>query len=404
MAAELDELAGRALHRVRRRVRTGQSTRVRLGRCELINFASNDYLNLAGDPRLARAARRAGKRWGVGAGASPLVAGYLPPHRSLERALAAFEGEEAALLFSSGFAANLAVLGSMAGPGDAIFSDRLNHASLIDGCRLSRADTHIYEHADANHLEALLRRHGGKARRRVIVTDAIFSMDGDLAPLADIATLAARFDATVVVDEAHATGVLGPRGRGLSATIAVPEGVAWIKVGTLSKALGSQGGFVAGPRMLIDWLVNRARPYIFSTALAVPSAAAARRALRIVQAEPDRRAAVLARAAELVGQLTLAGIAVPPAGSPIMPLIVGEPADALRISSELQTAGFLVPAIRPPSVPDGMSRLRISVSSGHSEQDIRALCAALVACRDGSPAVATHCDPPERASALSLIR
>jgi len=343
----------------------------------LLNFASNDYLNLASDTRLARAAARAARHWGVGAGSSPLVVGNLPPHRALEKALAEFEAAEAALVFSSGFAANVAVLSCLAGPDDALFSDQLNHASLIDGCRLSRAAVHIYRHADARHLEALLARHGSKARRRIIATDAVFSMDGDLAPLADIAGVAARHDALVVVDEAHATGVLGANGRGLSETVAIPPAVGWIKIGTLSKALGSQGGFVVGPRLLIDWLVNRARPYIFSTGLAVPTAAAARRALRIVEQEPARRATVLARAASLAKLLQAAGLAVPAAKSPIIPLIVGDPSVAVNLSAQLQAEGFLVPAIRPPSVPPGQSRLRISVTAGHSEEEIEELAAAI---------------------------
>jgi 8-amino-7-oxononanoate synthase len=386
MADELAELERRGLRRERRPIGSGQGPRVRLRGRELVNFASNDYLNLAGDPRLARAAVRAARRYGSGAGASPLVAGHLPPLRRLERALAAFEGEEAALVFSSGFAANLALISTLAGPEDAVFSDQLNHASLIDGCRLSRAKVHVYAHADPAHLEALLRTEGATARRRVIVTESVFSMDGDFAPLAKLRELARRYAALLVVDEAHATGVLGPSGRGLTEDITHcrdAEGAerrqetTIIRVGTLSKALGAQGGFVSGPRVLIDWLVNRARPYIFSTALAPPACAAAHAALRIAAAEPERRERVLQRAAQLREALRAARFATGPSQCQIVPVIIGAPEAAVALSARLRGAGYLVPAIRPPAVPPGTSRLRISVTAGHTEDDLTGLIAAL---------------------------
>jgi 8-amino-7-oxononanoate synthase len=378
MDDDLNDRRERGLYRIRRPLQSAQSANVRLQGQELINFASNDYLNLASDPRLARAASRAARRYGTGAGASPLVTGHLPPLRALERALADWEGTEAALVFSSGFVANLAVVSTLAGPEDVIFSDALNHASLIDGCRLSRAAVHVFRHADVNHLEDLLRHDAARARRRLIVTDTIFSMDGDFAPLPDLVDLAKRFDCLLVVDEAHATGVLGEHGRGLTELLLqIPNNVQIIKVGTLSKALGSQGGFVCGSRTLIDWLVNISRPYIFSTALASPSAAAARKAVGFVRQESERRHHVLGLAEFLRRQLSCLGLPETGSQCQIVPIVVGKATDAVNLSTTLKRRGFLVPAIRPPSVPEGTSRLRISLSAGHTEEDVSRLVAAL---------------------------
>jgi 8-amino-7-oxononanoate synthase len=381
MDDDLADLERQGLRRVRRHIQSAPGVHVRYRDRDFLNFSSNDYLNLAADPRLARAAARAARRYGCGAGASALVSGYLPPHRALERDLARWEGTEAALLLSSGFAANLAVVSSLVSRGDAVFSDELNHASLIDGCRLSQAQVHIYRHADANHLEDLLRRDGGSARRRLIVTDSIFSMDGDLVPLADLLDLAERFDTLLLLDEAHATGVLGANGCGLSDTLSLPARSASegrvIKVGTLSKALGSQGGFVCGSHRLIDWLVNRARPYIFSTALAPPAAAAARRAVRIVQCERERRRHVLQLADYLREQLRGLGYAESRSLCQIVPVVVGEARAAMELTRRLEERGMLVPAIRPPSVAEGTARLRISLTAGHTRADVDRLIHAL---------------------------
>lgn len=377
MADWIDEdLAQRrraGLYRRRRRIDSAQGARVEYRGRTLLNFSANDYLNLAADPRLASAAARAARRYGAGAGASPLVSGHLPPLRSLERALARWQGAEAALVFSSGFIANLAVLSALADRDTIVFSDELNHASLIDGCRLARAKTVVYRHGNANHLEELLGREKG-GKRRLIVTDSVFSMDGDFAPLAALRDLAERHDCLLVVDEAHATGVLGRGGRGLCSEITSDR---LIKIGTLSKSLGTQGGFVCGSRKLIDWLVNCARPYIFSTALAPPIAAAARRAVQIGEAEPERRKQVLTLAEKL--RLQLLDMGYPETGSKcqIVPVIVGEPEKTVRLSKQLEDEGLLVPAIRPPSVPPGTSRLRISLTAGHTEEDVERLVAAL---------------------------
>jgi 8-amino-7-oxononanoate synthase len=376
MAEELTQLQSHDLYRQRRRLQSAQGRHIRLGGRELLNFTSNNYLDLAADRRLARAASRAARRYGCGAGASPLVSGYLPPLRALERALAAWEGTESALTFASGFAANLAVLTSLVGPEDAIFSDEWNHASLIDGCRLSRARVHVYCHGRIDHLANLLHRQGASARRRLIVSDTLFSMDGDLAPLADLMRLAGTHDATVVVDEAHATGVLGANGRGVTELVPVdaqPEGDRLIKVGTMSKALGTQGGFVCGSRRLIDWLVNRARPYIFSTALAPPLAAAARRAVALVVEEPQRRHRLLALASCLRERLRAARLPDSGSACQIVPVVVGEARAAVELSARLREDGLLVPAIRPPSVPVGTARLRISLTAAHTPDDVACL-------------------------------
>jgi 8-amino-7-oxononanoate synthase len=376
--ADLRERRRLGLFRVRRRPTSAQGVRLLLDGRPVVNFSSNDYLDFASDPRLAAAAARAARRFGTGAGASPLVSGLLRPLRALERDLARWEGSEAALVFSSGYAANLAVLSALAGRHDVVFSDAWNHASLIDGCRLSGARVHVYRHADLDHLATLLRTEGS-AVRRFLVTDSVFSMDGDLAPLAGLLDLAERYDALVILDEAHATGVVGDSGRGV--TDLLPPGTAGlervVKVGTLSKALGAQGGFVCGPRRLIAWLINAARPYVFSTALAPPSAAAARCAVRLVQEEPQRRIHVLNLAQRLRGQLRELGYAVGPSMCQIVPVLIGDPRQAVALSSRIQQRGLLVPAIRPPSVPPGTARLRISLSAGHSEADMEQLIDAL---------------------------
>jgi 8-amino-7-oxononanoate synthase len=378
-----DDLADhrrRGLYRRRRRLQSAQGVHVRWRNRDYLNFSSNDYLNLAADPRLARAAARTAQRFGCGTGASPLVSGHLPPLRALERDLAQWQACEGVLLFNSGYAANLAVISSLAGRDDVVFSDALNHASLIDGCRLSRASVHVYRHADVAHLSELLDRHGRASRRRLIVTDSIFSMDGDLAPLAALMNLAEERDAMLVVDEAHATGVFGDHGRGVLETVACPaefDRDRLVKVGTLSKALGSQGGFVCGTRTLIDWLVNHARPYIFSTALAPPCAAAARAAVRIVQSEPERRRHLLALGEFLREQLTALGVSPGVSCCQIVPVMVGGAREAVALARQLEERGLLVPAIRPPSVPEGTSRLRISLSSGHTRENVVQLAEAL---------------------------
>ena len=372
---ELEQLERQTLRRRLTEYTGAQGVRVVVEGTELVNFGSNDYLQLAADPRLTGAVAAALGQLGWGSGASPLVCGRSALHAQLEQELAAFEGCEAALLFSSGYAANLGAIGALVGRGDAVFGDEKNHASLIDGCRLSRAEVHVYRHSDPEHLETLLRSTPA-ARRRLIVTDTLFSMDGDLAPLVELAELAERYKAMLMVDEAHATGVFGPRGRGVAEHLGVEER-APIRVGTLSKALGSAGGFVVGRRSLIDWLANRARSYVFSTAPPAAACAAGLAALTVVADEPQRRTELLAKAALLRRALQAAGWSVGGSASQIVPVFVGAPERAMQLSRRLRAAGLLVPAIRPPSVPVGESLLRISLSSGHTPGDIQQLLAAL---------------------------
>jgi 8-amino-7-oxononanoate synthase len=372
---ELADLERRGL---RRRLvdRVGaQGAMVRLDGQELINFSTNDYLGLAADPRLTRAVRAALDDQGWGAGASPLISGHSDLHRQLEERLAQFEQAEAALVFSSGFAANAGTIAALVGPGDVVFTDRKNHASLLDGCRLSRADVRVYRHGDSDQLNRRLKRYSGH-NRRLIVTDSLFSMDGDVAPLFHLAEVADRHGAMLMIDEAHATGVFGASGRGIAEAQEVEPRIP-VRVGTLSKALGSHGGYVVGERRLIDWLVNRARPYVFSTAAPAAVAAASLAALDVVITEPERRVILLERAAELRHRLAGLGWNVGNSVSQIIPIVVGEADSAVRLSASLRQKGLLVPAIRPPTVPKGEACLRISLSYAHSAEMIDWLVDAL---------------------------
>ncbi|MEX2317085.1 MAG: 8-amino-7-oxononanoate synthase [Pirellulales bacterium] len=371
-----DELERLEIAGLRRRlaVRSGSQTAcVVLDGKELVNFGSNDYLGLAGDLRLIDAAESAGRRAGWGSGASPLVSGRSAVHAELERQLAEFEGTESALVFPSGFAANAGVIPALVDEPDAIFADAKNHASLIDGCRLSKAARFVYPHADCDALESLLRG-GDRFRRRLIVTDTLFSMDGDLAPLVRLAELAEQYAAMLLVDEAHATGVFGEHGGGVVEHVAKkrPDPF-FIRVGTLSKALGSGGGFVCGTQSLIDWLANRARTYVFSTAQPAAVSAAAMAALRIVRDEPERRAKLLAMAADCRLRLGEQGWDTGRSASQIIPLYVGDPQRATQLAGRLREAGFFVPGIRPPTVPEGQSLLRLSLCVHHTPEMLEAL-------------------------------
>ena len=341
----------------------------------MLSFCSNDYLGLASHPALAAAAATATARDGFGASASRLVAGDLPAHRALEAALAAFLDRPAALVFPSGYQTNIGALTALAGRDDLIVSDALNHASLVDGCRLSRARVAIYPHADARAAGRLLAA-GTQFRRRILVTESLFSMDGDAAPLGPLADAAAATDSILVVDEAHAFGVLGPGGRGLSAAArVVPD----VLIGTLGKAAGTAGGFVAGAAPLRDLLVNRARTFIFTTALPPPVAAAAAAAVELIAgAEGEHRRARLAEHQRSLGQaLVQRGLLPRPPDGPIVPVHLGSEARALAVAQALAARGFFVPAIRPPTVPPGSSRLRITLSAAHQPGEVDRLAAAL---------------------------
>ena len=349
---------------------------VRDGR-DLLNFASNDYLGLAEDPRLASAAAEASHRHGWGAGSSPLVSGWTTAHQDLADAIARFEGAEAVALFPTGFATNLGTIPSLVGRGDAVYGDRLNHASLVQGARLSGATFRVYPHGDADRLAGLLGRDRARFRRVLIATDGVFSMDGDLAPLPELAEIADRFEAMLLVDEAHGTGVFGPEGGGACSELGVADRVP-IRVGTLSKALGSIGGFVAGSRRLVDHLINRAPSLIYSTSMPAAAAAAATEALRISIAEPERRDRLHRHSRRLRDRVARLGLPIP-AGSvgPIVPVLIGLAERAVDASEALRDAGVLVPAIRPPTVPRCTARLRISLSASHTEAQVDALADAL---------------------------
>lgn len=354
-----------------------QGATVRIDAHDYLNFGSNDYLGLADHPEIRAEVSQALLTHGVGSGASPLILGHSRAHAELESALAEFEQQEAALVFSTGYAANTGTICALAGEADAIFSDAKNHASIIDGCRLSRASVHVFAHGDLTRLEELLAASSG-FRRRLIVTDGLFSMDGDVAPLAELAQLSERFQAMLLVDEAHATGVLGPTGRGAAQMMGVSDHPCLIRTGTLSKALGALGGFVVAERQTIDWIANTARTYVFSTALPAAICQAALIALRIVQSEPDRRERVMRCAAELRSRLKNQGFASPSTCGPIIPVRVGDAGRVMRIGHQLRERGVFVPAIRPPSVPKGESLLRISLSADHTDQMIDQLWHALV--------------------------
>lgn len=377
-----DELARLEAAGLRRRLveRTSpQAASVSLGGQELVNFGSNDYLGLAADPRLADAARAAIDREGWGSGASPVVSGRAASHAELERRLAEFEGTEAALVFPSGFAANAGTVPALVGEGDAVFADAKNHASLIDGCRLTRAARFIYPHCDCDALAAML-RDAAHFRRRLIVTDSLFSMDGDVAPLVRIAELAAEYHAMLLVDEAHATGVFGKKGSGLFSALEI-ESTGAIRIGTLSKAFGTGGGFVCGTQSLVDYLANTARPYVFSTAQPAATSAAAIAALDFVATEPHRREELLSRADGLRARLAEQGWDTGTSASQIIPIYLGDPQRTMHLAAELRAAGYFVPGIRPPTVPEGESLLRISLCYHHTPELIEGLLGTLAQLR-----------------------
>ncbi len=365
---------------------------------KVVSFASNDYLGLSTHPAVVVAAHGALEQWGAGSGASRLVTGTRPIHRELEEALADWKGTEAAVCFPTGFAANLGVLTVLGGPGVRVLSDELNHASVIDGCRLSRAALDVYRHRDMDHLEELLSATAtaraaadstGAATPTIVVTDSVFSMDGDVAPVNELLDMIRRHAALLVLDEAHA--VLGPHlpatdrdGAGAGGGDRGAQGGTVVRVGTLSKTLGSLGGFVAASRDVVDLLVNHARSYIFSTAPTPADAAAALAALTVLRsAEGD---ALTGRLASLIDRLSEAGLVPPGHPSPIIPIVLGSEQAALGASASLLEQGLWVPAIRPPTVPVGTSRLRLTLSAAHTDEDVTRLLDALALLPRPAPA------------------
>ncbi len=364
--AELEELG---LTRRLRLVSGPQGPTVLIDGKPLLLLCSNNYLGLADHPRVREAAAEAAMRWGVGAGSSRLVSGTMTIHGRLEEQLAEFEGSEACILFGSGYLANIGVIGALAGRGDTVFSDELNHASIVDGCRLSRAQVVIYRHRDIEHLAWSLRRHARGESGSVVVTDSVFSMDGDVAPLEAIVELAEMHGARVVVDEAHATGSLGPGGRGAVAEAGLEDEVD-VVVGTLGKALGSYGAYACASAQMVRLLINTARSLIYSTAPAPPAAAGALAALGLLRERPHRVQRLRANARTLRRCLALEGFPVEEGESQIVPLIVGDEDTAICLCQEAIERGIFAQAIRPPSVPAGSSRLRLTVMASHTASEL----------------------------------
>ncbi|HXR13543.1 MAG TPA: 8-amino-7-oxononanoate synthase [Solirubrobacteraceae bacterium] len=379
IGAQLEALREAGLYRSTQLISGPQGPRVMIDGRPVLLLCSNNYLGFADHPRVRQAAADAAMRWGVGAGASRLVSGTMTIHEQLEQRLAQFEGTESCVLFGSGYLANVGVLSALGRDGHTIFSDALNHASIIDGCRLARADTFVYRHCDVDHLESALRERGREGD--VIVTDTVFSMDGDVAPLAEIVALARTYGALVVVDEAHATGALGPGGRGAAAAAGL-GGEVDVIVGSLSKALGSYGGYVCARREIVELMLNSARALIFSTAPPPPAVAGALAALELLIEQPLRPEKLQAQAMVLRDELAIADMRPPPGATQIIPLIVGAADDAVRMSAAALARGVFAQAIRPPTVPQGSARLRLTVMASHTSSELAGAAASLRAAAD----------------------
>jgi len=374
LKADLAELDSRSLKRARRSLESPCGPHAHVDGREVLAFCSNDYLGLAAEPTLVAALQAGAERWGAGSGASHLVSGHYAVHDELEARLAAFVGRERALYFSTGFMANTGVIPALVGRRDAIFADRLNHASLVDGALLSRADLHRYPHADPAALERALS--ASAARRKLIVTDSVFSMDGDVAPLAALLDLAERFDAWLIVDDAHGFGVLGPQGRGVLAEAGLAS---WrlIYIGTLGKAAGVSGAFVAGDSHVVEWLMQKARPYIFTTGAPPALAEALLASLALIEAGDARRRHLASLIDLLRAELRLTRWRLLPSRTPIQPILIGDNAETVAVARGLWDEGLWVPAIRPPTVPQGTARLRVSLTAAHSADDVLRLASAL---------------------------
>ena len=375
--SHLDDLRRRDMYRVRRSLEGPQGREAVVDGRPLLNFCSNDYLGLAGDSRIAEAFKRGIDRWGTGSGASHLICGHTGAHEELEDALAAFTGRPRALLFGSGYAANVGVINALLSVGDYVFEDRLNHASLLDGGWISRATFSWFEHRDTADLEDKLATVQHEPTRKLIVSDGTFSMDGDPCRLDEIVELAQRRAAWTMIDDAHGIGVHGANGVGMVdparySTTDVP-----VLVGTLGKAFGTAGAFVAGEEALIEFLIQRSRNYIFTTAMPSALAVATLESLAIAHAEPERREHLDALIAQFRCGTRELGLKLMPSTSPIQPVVVGDPARALALSRALEERGFLIGAIRPPTVPQGTSRLRVTLTAAHQASDVEQLLESL---------------------------
>lgn len=367
---QLADRASANLSRRRRLLTSPQQVEAEIDGQAMLSFCSNDYLGLANHPDLIEALKEGAERYGVGGGASHLVNGHHLAHEQLEQALARFTGREAALLFSTGYLANVGVIAALMNRRDTVLMDKLNHASLIDGAQLSQAKFLRYRHNDMTHLGEQLSQAQGKA---LVVTDGVFSMDGDCAPLAEMAELAERHQAWVMVDDAHGFGTLGPQGRGLVAEAGLSSQQVPLVVGTLGKAFGTSGAFVAGDQATIDYLVQFARPYIYTTASSPAVAHATLKAIELVERADDARTNLRHRIDQLRTGLTELGYQLMPSHTPIQPILIGENQAALHLSAELEKRGLLVTAIRPPTVPEGTARLRVTLSATHSAEHVNTL-------------------------------
>ena len=372
----LEGIRERGTYRRMRVLDGAQAARMRVDGREVLLFAGSNYLDLAQHPEVTAAAARAARELGCAAGGSRLISGNHAVHEALEQQLAKFLGTEAALVFNTGYMANLGVIPALVGPGDVVVSDRLSHASIIDGCRLSKAELRVFPHNDLDALEATLRAVASPQRRLLVAVDGVYSMDGDTAQLAEMTQLTRRWGAMLLLDDAHGTGTLGPTGRGTAELQGVAEHVD-IWTGTLGKALGSFGAFVAGSFKLRDLLVNVARSFIFSCALAPPQIEAARAALQLVRAEPWRREQLQARAARLRQQLARHGISSAPSTTHIVPVVIGANAPTMEVCERLLERGFYTQGIRHPSVPQGTARLRVTPMTTHRGEEIDALADAI---------------------------
>ena len=371
---ELSSLRESGLYRSRRTLNSPQQPQLIVDGKTCLSFCSNDYLGLANHPAVVAAFKQGLETYGAGAGSAHLVSGHMAPHDALEKELAAFLGYPRALLFSTGYMANLGVASALLGAGDAVFEDRLNHASLLDAGLLSRARFRRYTHNNSDRLAELLA--ADNSRRRLIMTDAVFSMDGDLAPLDKLADVAQKADALLMIDDAHGFGVLGEQGRGSAELFGLGVEQVPLLMGTLGKALGGFGAFVAGPESLIELLIQKARTYIYTTATPPAMAEALRAALKVVQQQPQRRQHLTQLIEQFRAGIADLGYELMPSSTPIQPILVGSPEAALQMSRQLNDQGFLVTAIRPPTVPKGSSRLRVTLSAAHSSQQVEALIAA----------------------------
>lgn len=365
---ELSQLENKSLLRRLNIIDSACGPRISVNNRDLLHLCSNDYLGLANHPALRQAAVLAMEHYGFGAGASRLVSGTSTLHRELEDRIALFKGTEAALVFNSGYAANTGIIPAVAGNEDLILSDSLNHASIIDGCRLSKAKVRVYQHKDAEQVETFLKM-GSNAKRKLIVTDGVFSMDGDIAPLNDLVYLSERYNAILMVDDAHGTGVLGRTGKGTVEHFGL-SGRVHIQMGTLGKAFGSFGAYAAGNRELIDLLINSSRSFIYSTALPAMVCAASLAGIDVMEQEPERREMLWKNRDHFVNGLKAIGVNMGGSETPIIPLIVGDSERTLKASDKLLEYGIYATAVRPPTVPDNAARIRSTVTSGHTEKDI----------------------------------